>query len=187
MEDSQFVQEVEAPDYSDSSDVASESTPFTLDGFLSSVSGLINSIPKGLSSISTEIETLVSSFGGSDSTSFFSQAISDFGSTAKSIGEFFINNGKEVVDGQTVDTGKRGLINSIADYSEKNPNTAKIVGNIAIAGANAYQKQKDRDFQQQIFNQKIDAERAMVKDTINSQEEARKKRQQEAFAFTGKV
>lgn len=83
---------------------------------------------------------------------------------------------------------KGGLIEDVVGFTRKNPEATKLIGQIGLGVASGYQKEKDREFQQNLYNQKVEADRQLLKDRYDlDAKAAAEKRRNMAENFNFKV
>lgn len=86
-------------------------------------------------------------------------------------------------------TGRKGgLIQDVVGFTKQNPQATKLIGQIGLGIASGYQREKDREFQQNLFNQKVEADRQLLKDRYDlDSKAAAEKRRNMADNFNFKV
>lgn len=163
---------------------------FSIDDFIDSASGLIDSLTGGIESVvkaasgffSLDLDNFFSN--DSDPSAFdFDKAMAEWDGSGFGSEEAASTIAKQTESEFSIgDSAKKGL-----DFAKQNPEITKLGAGLISGAVKGYQTDKALNQQDRQFRERLDAEKEMLRDRYKydseSQMEARKQKQKEAYGI----
>lgn len=161
------------------------------DDFLGAFKSVGDSLAKGLGAVDEAIGGLFSGFSDvfekDGKTSLFG-GVSDLVFGEKTADSYDVNWETGETSFIKGEKKSNGLLADAMDFTKKNPEATKLLGTIGVGIYSGYQQEKNRELQQSLANQRVEAERQLLKDKYDLDARAlAEKRARNAEAFNFKV